>query len=99
MLQFFVTYRIYHLRLDLSTGEPRLRSNRLVRAQLYAKTDGCSVSQGRVLRQVRNRSVLENASKLLLPHLLAPNEVKAQVFSQPAERATPQVRFFTKIRQ
>ena len=45
------------------------------------------------MRRVRNGSVLENASKLLLPYLLAPNEVKAQVFSQPAERAPLSVGF------
>ena len=53
-------------------------------------TGGWIAKEGRFLRRVRNRSVLGNASKLLLPHLLAPNEVKAQVFSQPAERAPPQ---------
>ena len=57
---------------------------------------GWIAEEGRVLRRVRNRSVLENASKLLLPHLLAPNEVKAQVFPQPAERAPPEGYIFHK---
>ena len=41
--QFSVTYRMYHLRLDLSTGEPRLRSNRWMQCEARSQ-----LNQGRV---------------------------------------------------
>ena len=35
-----VMYKIYHRSCDFSTGSAWVSSNRLVRAQLYAKSDG-----------------------------------------------------------
>ena len=48
----------YQRSCDFSTRSAWVSSNRLVRAQLYAKTDGWIAEEGRVLRRVRNRSVL-----------------------------------------
>ncbi len=46
-----VMYKIYHRSCDFSTGSAWGSSNRLVRAQLYAKTDGWIAEEGRVLRR------------------------------------------------
>ena len=42
-------YKIYHRSCDFSIRSARVSSNRLVRAQLYAKTDGWIAEEGRVL--------------------------------------------------
>ena len=46
-----VMYKIYHKSCDFSTRSAWVSSNRLVRAQLYAKSDGWIAEEGRVLRR------------------------------------------------
>ncbi len=54
-------HKTYHTSSDLSTIQSRFIFYRLVRAQLYAKTDGCSVRQGRVLRRSSVAEALEDS--------------------------------------
>ena len=50
-----VMYKVYHRSCDFSTGSAWVSSNRLVRAQLYAKTDGWIAEQGARLPASRHR--------------------------------------------
>ena len=87
-------HETYHTGSDLSTVKSRFSSNRLVRAQLYTKTDGCSVRQCRVLQ----RSSVAEALEDRVPDQARPTRRARQQATRPAgPRCATAVKIFTKI--
>ena len=92
-----VTYKIYHRSCDFLTGSAWVSSNRLVRAQLYAKTDGWIAEDGRVLQRVRCR--IRRRIKLWRDKVYYVLDCSgAGARREITRKPPPQVRFFTKFR-